>query len=84
MMDNNVAILLYSIYGLISKIYPQIDSLLQKLYERLCKKSITFQKISAFEINSIVLNKVPGTVTEYKSIDCIINNKDAVLYPSEF
>ena len=37
--------------------------------------------MSAFEINIIILNKVLDTVMEYKSIDWIINNNDAVPYP---
>ena len=65
---------------LILKVYPEIEDLLQKNCERAV---VATKNYSGEEINEAICNKINSEGRTYKSIDTVVNEDDAVHFPSE-
>lgn len=57
----------------------------EKDFQWLWSKAIMFPRNDTVnEINNLILQKVPGQIKNYKSIDSVMNIEDAVHCPQEF
>lgn len=84
-LNEKLGHIIYDIEELITKVYPDIDSILQKDFEWFCSRAIVCPRNNAVnEINNIILKKVPGDLRLYKSIDTVVQVEDAINYPQEF
>ncbi|GBN16937.1 hypothetical protein AVEN_253635-1 [Araneus ventricosus] len=70
--------------NMVSKIYPGIAEN-YKNRDWLCETAILAAKNDAVhELNSRIQEMIPGPVTEYRSIDTVVDNDDAVNFFIEF
>ncbi|XP_074115969.1 ATP-dependent DNA helicase pif1-like [Cotesia typhae] len=73
-----------SIEDLDNKVFPNIASNF-KNHDWLCERAILAPKNDDVnKINDRIQLKIPGTFTEYKSIDTVTEENDAINYPVEF
>lgn len=73
-----------SIEDLENKVFPNIASNF-KNHDWLCERAILAPKNDSVNtINDRIQLKIPGTITEYKSIDTVTEENDAINYPVEF
>ncbi|GBN22776.1 hypothetical protein AVEN_175158-1 [Araneus ventricosus] len=73
-----------TVQELINKIYPGIAEN-YKNHDWLCERAILAAKNDAVhELNSRIQEMIPGPVTEYRSIDTVVDSDDAVNFPIEF
>ncbi|XP_067936678.1 uncharacterized protein [Watersipora subatra] len=70
--------------NLLQKVYPNIhENYLQ--HQWLKERVILAPKNDTVDhINQLLLEKIPGTTTSFLSIDCVVEENDAVNYPTEF
>ncbi|GBO22841.1 hypothetical protein AVEN_215853-1 [Araneus ventricosus] len=73
-----------TVQELINKIYPGITEN-YKNHDWLCERAILAAKNNAMhELNSRIQEVIPGPVTEYRSIDTVVDSGYAVNFPIEF
>jgi hypothetical protein len=73
-----------SINDLENMVFPNIVKNF-KNHDWLCERAILAPKNeNVNRINNKIQLKIPGAVTEYKSIDTVIEERQAVNYPGEF
>ncbi|GBL92287.1 hypothetical protein AVEN_35837-1 [Araneus ventricosus] len=73
-----------TVQELINKIYPGIAENYNN-HDWLCERAILATKNDAVhELNSHIQEMIPGPVTEYRSIDTVVDSADAVNFPKEF
>ncbi|CAF4891106.1 unnamed protein product [Pieris macdunnoughi] len=85
-LDESLGQIVYNLDSLIDAIYPDIENLHQNDFRWLCCRAIVSPRNETVfnEINNLIMQKVPGEVKCYKSIDTVTNIEDAVHYPQEF
>lgn len=70
--------------NLIETIFPNIHTNYNNhrwIFER---SILTLKYESVDEINALILQKIPGDIQTYRSIDTIIDENECTTYPSEF
>ncbi|GBN07344.1 hypothetical protein AVEN_96606-1 [Araneus ventricosus] len=73
-----------TVQELINKLYPDIAENYKK-HDWLSERAILAAKNDAVhELNSRIQEMIPGPVTEYRSIDTVVDSNDAVNFPIEF
>ncbi|CAG9768324.1 unnamed protein product [Ceutorhynchus assimilis] len=73
-----------SLKDLIADIYSDIQNITKKSMDWLCERPIfTPKNDTAAEINHILLNSFNGQSIEFKSVDSVLQDDNAVHYPSE-
>lgn len=84
-LDESLGQIVHNLDSLINAIYPDIENLHQNDFRWLCCRAIVSPRNETVnEINNLIMQKVPGEVKCYKSIDTVTNIEDAVHYPQEF
>jgi len=84
-LDDRLGHILHRLEHLIDAIYPGLENLLERDYHWLCSKAILSPRNDTVnEINKLILEKIPGQIKHYKSIDTVCNIEDTVHYPQEF
>lgn len=72
------------IQNLIDTIFADFEKHYQN-YNWVSERAIlSLRNESVDEINEIILNKIPGTLKIYKSIDTTVDECEATIYPTEF
>lgn len=80
----NFCTILQSKDELIDRVFPNIGQNYRN-YDWLRERAILAPKnVHVNAINHQIQEKLPGAVTSYKSVDCAMNQDDAVHYPVEF
>ncbi|XP_075451755.1 uncharacterized protein LOC142492724 [Ascaphus truei] len=73
-----------SLTDLIHHVYPNIIQNYNN-HQWLCERAILAAKNNCVnDINHQIQDMIPGNITEYKSIDTVVDNDEAVNYPTEF
>ncbi|XP_062817742.1 uncharacterized protein LOC134293597 [Anolis carolinensis] len=81
---NDFCTIVTSVGELIDKVYPNISENF-KQHSWLCERAILAAKNDVVhEINKHIQDMIPGSVTEYKSIDTVVDADEAVNFPTEF
>jgi len=84
-LDDRLGHILHRLEHLIDAIYPGLEKLLERNYNWLCSNAIVSPRNETVnEINKLILEKIPGQIKPYKSIDTVCNIEDTVHYPQEF
>lgn len=84
-LNETLGRIVYSLEDLINAVYPGLENLLEKDFHWLCSRAIVSPRNDTVnEINNFIMQKVPGQIKHYKSIDTVTNIEDAVNYPQEF
>ncbi|UYV63010.1 hypothetical protein LAZ67_2002837, partial [Cordylochernes scorpioides] len=77
-------IIVSSVGGLIDKVFPNLAENF-KNHRWFCERTILAPRHYAVdEINNCIQDMLPGSVTEYNSINTMVDVDDTVNYPSEF
>ncbi|CAK1600013.1 unnamed protein product [Parnassius mnemosyne] len=84
-IPDNLCTVVFTLQELISKIYPYIAHIHDKLMKWLCERAIlTPKNDKAAVINDILLTSFEGDEMVYTSIDSVVNTDDAINYPVKF
>lgn len=85
LLDESLGQIVHNLEILIDAVYPDIENLHEKDFHWLCSRAIVSPRNDTVnEINNLIIQKVPGQIKKYKSIDTVTNIEDAVHYPQEF
>ncbi|KAJ8876613.1 hypothetical protein PR048_021058 [Dryococelus australis] len=80
-----LAQIVHSLQHLIEAVYPGLENLLERDFHWLCSRAIVSPRNdSVNEINNLIIQRVPGQVKTYKSIDTVTNVDDVVHFPQDF
>jgi ATP-dependent DNA helicase PIF1 len=83
-LPNNFCTIFQSKEELIERVFPNIIQN-HRNHNWLSERAILAPKnVQVNDINYLILEKLPGAVISYKSIDIALNEDDAVNYPVEF
>ncbi|XP_047537866.1 ATP-dependent DNA helicase pif1-like [Vanessa atalanta] len=84
-LDNRLGHILDRLEDLIDAIYPDLENLLDRDYNWLSSRAILSPRNDTVdEINELILEKIPGQVKHYRSIDTVCNSEDIVHFSQEF
>ncbi|GBP64795.1 hypothetical protein EVAR_31917_1 [Eumeta japonica] len=80
--DDRLGHILHRLEHLIDAICPALENLFERDYHWLGSRAIVPPRNDTVnEINKLILEKIPGQVKHYKSIDTVCNIEDTVHYP---
>lgn len=84
-LNESLGHIVYSLQHLIDAVYPELEKLLDRDFHWLYSRAIMSPRNdSVNEVNNLILQKAPGQVKIYKSVDTVCNVEDIVNYPLEF
>lgn len=84
-LSNNLCSTVLSLHELITSVYGNPRDILNQGNSWLCERTIlTPRNDRSTEINIKILETIPGEITEYQSINRVMEQEDATNYPIEF
>ncbi|KAJ8888509.1 hypothetical protein PR048_008000 [Dryococelus australis] len=84
-LNETLGQIVHSLQHLIETVYPGLENLLERYFHWLCSRAIVSPRNdTANEINNLIIQRVPGQVKTYKSIDTVTNDDDVVHFPQDF
>ncbi|KAJ8871663.1 hypothetical protein PR048_027990, partial [Dryococelus australis] len=84
-LNETLGQIVHSLQHLIEAVYPGLENLLERDFRWLCSRAIVLPRNDTVnEINNLTIQRVPGQVKTYKSIDTVTNVDDVVHFPQDF